>query len=294
MLKFKKGAGWILVIASVFLGLGIVLGENLSLFKKVLPYTGLGLLPAFAGFYLIRGKEKIRVTLRDMKVYTLITLFLPLFAYILIWLPAKWKGVSRTEQDFAFDASSVGWISNVQTILLTGLLICFSYIFLKTFRRIRGYVWGLLVLFLFLYSGTLLSTMDDFRAIRDDGIVQVELGTKEKVSWMEVEEARLIPFIDYPLFTDEEVLSWKFEFDTEEGETYTFDSFFYEDKQVKESLSVKAKVMEEGIPFTIVKMNEDQWNLLEEEDREGTNLRRDYYELIGYDAFYGKYLGDIE
>ncbi|MCD5325234.1 MULTISPECIES: hypothetical protein [Pontibacillus] len=287
----KRIAGWGILILSFITGLTIVINEGQTIGMKIIQYVFFSALPVSLGFLLAKGRERLKDSwFMYLRVYTFVTLLFPAYMFIIEYGFIDYKAALKTSNDIHFDTNSAQWIISVKILLLSGLAILFSVLYIKGFKSLKGYEIGLFFLLFVLNPFVMFLTKDDYRAIRDEQIVFSQFGNKEIIGWDEVEKAELDPYVSGGIGEgSEESFKWEFSFQTKNGKVYTFDNFYYNERDVKQSFQLQKKIDQEGIQLTIVMLDENEWEQLNSEDRDDSSLRDQFYDLIFYDPVQDEY-----
>ncbi|SDR11081.1 hypothetical protein [Virgibacillus salinus] len=240
----------------------------------------MGMIPFIIGLFLVRD-----VTLKNFykhamfRIYCYFALVVPFGLYIFINL-MEWKENLLEEPDFIFlRLVSDQWVGALQSLILVIIILLAGPI--TVWRKNRKKFLISISIFFLMFAILQYVTIHDYQAIGKDGVVQSAFGSNQTYDWNKVESVYLSGKTDFPPLAGiarSKEFKWSFQFDMENGDTVSFESFGYREGPIEDSLKIKNKIKTENIPMQI--------DSLTEEDRAFVKIDMDYLEPELKDKFF--------
>ncbi|WP_040982662.1 hypothetical protein [Oceanobacillus jeddahense] len=275
----KTSVGYLLQAIAAFIGMAGVS----SLFKEfdiVLLLVMLGVL-TFPLWYIGMG---IRIGFRNIKsgfwlsfrMLMYLSVFVPFILLSYEFLYDVKEGSIRQDNETYIILNGNGGFDIAEAVLAAVILLTGGPIFhgmgWKMKRIVIPFISGLLLLPLLL-----ILSWDDFRMIDlQQGVAINSLGEKQEAGWEEVDQVTIELFTrstsggrnrapqTTPLFA--------FHFADQQGNTFTFDNFGYNNAKMEETLQIKEAVIAENIPLQVEEPSEEEWwRITQELEKDAVN-----------------------
>jgi hypothetical protein len=286
MKKLRKLFGYTFIILSILFGItAIGIAEWDQPIVSILLYLLIGILPFSLGAVILEGKQELVKTFWfKFRLYTGITIFIPLILQLLDYLGDVEKNRLATPSDIYLDFTAMPvWLEYL--VVFAGITAVFSLIsiYITWFNASKN-VYLMFVLSIVLTILIPLLVRDNFRAIREEGIAFSLQGKDTEIPWKEVEKVFLSGFISRDGFhhTSTSSFKWEYIFYLKDGSEERFGPFSYTDYHLEASHQIKGIIMKKRIAMSTDALTEKEWDFVEiDMDYEDAD-RQDFYELFQY------------
>lgn len=284
--KLKKLFAYLIICTAIFFGFLIA---DVAEWKEhpiisILIYCIFGLFPFLLGFLLLKGKQPLREDFwMRIRSYSVLTLILPVIVKVANYqINLKEMRVSNPKDVYLDSASTLGVL-----IIPVGFVALFSFlaIYISWFK-ISKYVFLVFMISIVLCMLIPFLTKDDYRAIRDEGIIISKKGEEQLIQWSDIQEVALNGFIPRVKLNKKinSNYNWNFIFYLKDGEKITFGPFGYHSYALESSLAIKNKTMQEKIPIAIDILSEKELEYAQIDIKYEDGNPDDFYSLFQYDT----------
>lgn len=264
----------------------------------IILYFILGLIPYLLGYRLFAGKEKFKEKLWiSLRIYTAITVFFTLTMELYNYL--RYLNHKKLSHPGDIYLDSIALPDTLYFIALVSAFIAVSSLMAIyiTWFKVPKIIYIVSIFSLLLGISIPWISKDDYRAIREEGIVMEIQGEYTHIPWNKVHLVDLNGYIEKG-GRNPDRFKWDFIFYTETGtvkmEKIEFNSFGYTSSGIKNSLKIKKKVKEKGIPFSSDSLSEKEWRIVQKEMKEQEDEKtppnpEDFYSLFEYNPIEKRY-----
>jgi len=284
--NFRKVVGMIVIIISIIFGMTTVgIAEPDDLFATAIMYLMIGLFPFFLGFYVMNGKYKLKEALPMFRIYTGVTIFIPLVLQLADYLTNGKNERLSTPSDIYLDIlGGSEWIFYLHYIPAFFAFITFLGLYMFGRKNLPNYAPYLFIISLILTIGLTFFTKDDYRAIREEGLFSSIQGKDEKVAWTEIEKVYLSGFVSRDGYSKTATASFKWEyiFHLKNGGQIVYGPFGYSEYHLTVSHAIKNKIMEERLAMSSDFITEKEWGYIEVDMDYESGDPNDFYSLFQY------------
>ncbi|WP_059172553.1 hypothetical protein [Bacillus sp. FJAT-27445] len=200
------------------------------------------------------------------------------------WRNGQYRNLANLK-DVWLMPGSFGWLDYFLCGTGVAFLFTMGAIFIFGSKETGKYVISLCVVSLLLTSVLFYITMNDYEAIRADGIVIQKLGDKEEIAWSKVRHVDILGYLsrDGASKTSTRSFKWEFVFYLNDGTKKAIGPFKYNDYFLTGSLDIKKLIMDKKIQMATDRITEEEWGFIKVDMKYEVGNRDDFYEIFQYD-----------
>lgn len=263
---------------------GFILSKEDGFGAYISFYLFFGIFPFLVGLFLAKD-VKLKNFYRNttFRIYIYFSLVVPC-AFTIFSNFNEWKQIPFKDPDFIlFHLVSLEWVDMSELIIFIMIILLLGPI--TIWRENRKKLLISFSIFFIVLAILEYVTINDYRAIGADNVVQSTFGSKHTYEWEEVEGVHLYGDTNSISKTRRD-FEWSFIFYMENGDTVSFGPFGYKEGSLEDTLKIKNKIEMESIPMEIDELTEEDHNFVEVDmDFDEPELKDDFFKLFEIDSF---------